>query len=116
MSIETKWDVEIEERIDELNGMKGDTKEYTAAADVLVKLMDRKIEIEKLELSAIQHEQQMKEERKARLVKNIIDTGAIVLPLAVTIWGAKASFKFEEDGTITTAVGRKFMDKLISRK
>ena len=75
--------------------------------------MDRAIEIEKLESSDSQNEKQMKEDRKSRLVKNCIDVGSIVLPLAVTIWGARASFKFEETGTITTSVGRKFMDKII---
>ena len=84
--------------------------------DSVTKLMDRAIEIEKLESSETQNEKQMEEDRKSRLVKNCIDVGSVVLPLAVTIWGAKASFKFEETGTITTSVGRKFMDKIISWK
>ena len=84
--------------------------------DNITKLMDRAIEIEKLESSETQNEKQMKEERKSRVVKTCVDVGSIVLPLAVTIWGARASFKFEETGTITTSVGRKFMDKIISWK
>ena len=61
-----------------------------------------------------QNEKQMKEEHKARLIKNLIDIGAIVLPLGVTLWGVKASLYFEDENTITTTVGRKFMDKLFN--
>ena len=113
MSMTTKLNVEIEDKLDELTNMDPSTKEYDVAVDSVTKLMDRAIEIEKLESSDSQNEKQMKEDRKSRLVKNCIDVGSIVLPLAVTIWGARASFKFEETGTITTSVGRKFMDKII---
>lgn len=116
MSMVTKLNVEIEEKFDELARLDPTTKEYSAAVDSVTKLMDRAIEIEKLESSETQNEKQMEEDRKSRLVKNCIDVGSVVLPLAVTIWGAKASFKFEETGTITTSVGRKFMDKIISWK
>ena len=116
MSMVTKLNVEIEEKFDELAKLDPTTKEYSAAVDSVTKLMDRAIEIEKLESSETQNEKQMEEDRKCRLVKNCIDVGSVVLPLAVTIWGAKASFKFEETGTITTSVGRKFMDKIISWK
>ena len=113
MSMTTKLNVEIEDKLDELANMDLSTKEYAVAVDSVTKLMDRAIEIEKLEAYDSQNEKQMKEDRKSRLVKNCIDVGSIVLPLAVTIWGARASFKFEETGTITTSVGRKFMDKII---
>ena len=116
MSMVTKLNVEIEEKFDELAKLDPTTKEYSAAVDSVTKLMDRAIEIEKLESSETQNDKQMEEDRKSRLVKNCIDVGSVVLPLAVTIWGAKASFKFEETGTITTSVGRKFMDKIISWK
>ena len=116
MSMVTKLNVEIEEKFDELAKLDPTTKEYSAAVDSVTKLMDRAIEIEKLESSETQNEKQMEEDRKSRLVKNCSDVGSVVLPLAVTIWGAKASFRFEETGTITTSVGRKFMDKIISWK
>ena len=137
MNMVTLLDVEIEELFNKLADMDPDSKEYAAVNNNLTKLMDRRIEIERLEaseaqaekqmklteaqnekqlkLTETQAENQMKEERKARIVKNIIDVGAIVLPLAVTIWGATVSFKFEESGTITTAMGRKFIDKLIKK-
>lgn len=116
MSMTTKLHVEIEDRLDNISELEPTSKEYGMAVDSVTKLMDRAIEIEKLEASEDHNEKQMKEDRKSRLTRNIIDVGAIVLPLAVTIWGARASFRFEENGTITTGIGRKFMDKLISKK
>lgn len=116
MSMETLLQVEIEEKFNNLAAMDVGSKEYASAVDSVTKLVDRAIEIEKFETSETQNKDQMKEDRKSRLVKSCIDIGSIILPLAVTIWGAKASFKFEETGTITTGVGRKFMDKLISKK
>lgn len=127
MSMKNLLTVEIEEKAADLAKLDPGTKEYGAAVDSITKLMDRVIEIEKLEsseaqaekqmeMSKAQAEKQMKEERIGRLIKNVIDVGSIVLPLAVTVWGAKASFKFEEEGTITTQAGRKFMDKLFNFK
>lgn len=115
MSMETLLQVEIEEKFNNLASMDPGSKEYANAVDSITKLMDRVIEIAKLDTSEAQSKNQAKEDRKSRLTKNCIDVGSIVLPLLVTIWGAKASFKFEETGTITTGVGRKFMDKLISK-
>lgn len=116
MNMETLLNEEIDNRFDDLGKLDASSKEYSDAVDSITKLMDRRIEIEKIETSAAQAEKQMREDRKARLTKNAIDAGSIILPLAVTIWGACVSLKFEETGTITTAVGRKFMDKLISKK
>lgn len=116
MSIETALQAEVEDKLVNLASMEAGSEEYKNAVDGITKLMDRVIEIEKLEMSENQSKAQMEENRKSRLTKNAIDIGSVVLPLVVTIWGARATFKFEENGTITTAVGRKFIDKLISRK
>lgn len=114
MSMTTKLHMEIEDRLDRASDMDPTSKEYEAVVNSVTKLMDRAIEIEKLESSESQNEKQMKEERKARLIKNLIDIGAIILPLGVTLWGVKASLCFEYENTITTTVGRKFMDKLFN--
>ena len=116
MSMTTKLNVEIEGRLDKLSKLDSGTKEYAEAVDSVTKLMDRSIEIKKLEESETRTEKQMKEERKSRIVKNLIDVGGIVLPLAVTLWGVKASLYFEDSNTVTTTVGRKFMDRMFNFK
>ena len=112
----TLLDAEIEEEFNEIAKLSPGSKEHIAAVESLTKLMDRKIEIEKLDISENHEERQIKEERKSRLVKYLIDIGLGIAPLMVTIWGAKATFKFEEEGTITTTAGRQFITGLFRKK
>lgn len=116
MSMETLLNGEIENRFEDLSELDVSSKEYSAAVDSVTKLMDRRLEIEKIEETAAQAEKQMKEDRKSRVVKSCIDVGSVVLPLAVTIWGVCISLEFEKTDTVTTSIGKKFMEKLISKK
>ena len=97
------------------------------AVDELTKLVDRAIEMDKLnidyeekvknrEFEANFKMKQMEEERKDRLVKNGIAIGGIVIPAVITIWGTIKSLRFEQDGTVTTIMGRGFINKLLPKK
>lgn len=114
---------EIEDEFQVLSEIKVGTDEYKASVDGLTKLLDRAIEIEKHEAEMKEREAertakniQVAEEQKDRVVKNYIAAGGVVLPLLVTIWGTLKSFKFEQDGTITTIMGRGFINKLLPKK
>ena len=98
-----------------------------AVVDSLAKLLDRKIEMDRVhndcvdkaatrESEQLMKQQQLEEEKKDRLIKNIISVAGIALPLLVTIWGTKVSLKFEEEGTFTTMAGRNFIGNLFRRK
>ena len=89
--------------------------------------MDKAIELEKLDIETKREaenqafEQQIKleqmhEDKKDRKVKNILTGVSIGAPLMVTIWGTLKSIKFEETGTITTIMGRGFIQKLLPKK
>lgn len=93
-----------------------DDKNYGTVSNTVGMLMDKKIELERVKSEQLFREQQLKDEKKDRLVKNIITGAGIVLPLAVTIWGTKVSLKFEEEGTFTTIMGRGFINKLLPKK
>lgn len=114
--IETLLTDEIEKLYDRLSTLSPDSKEYAAVEANLNKFMEQKLEIERLRASEIQNEKQMKEERIFRIIKHLIDIGLGILPIMVTVWGVNASFEFEKEDTITSTVGRKFMDRLFSRK
>ena len=103
------------------------TEQHKAAADTVVKFMDRAIEMEKVnndcddkteirENDRAMKQQQLDDEKKDRLIKNIISGAGIALPLIVTIWGTKVSLKFEETGSFTTIMGRGFINKLLPKK
>lgn len=118
---------EIETEFDKLSQLEVGTEQHKAAADTLVKLMDRAIELDKVEIECkdkeatreseqLLKEQQMKDEKKDRLVKNIIGAAGVVLPLIVTIWGTKVSMRFEKEDSFTTIMGRGFIQKLLPKK
>jgi hypothetical protein len=127
MKIETMLHGEIESEFEELKRMQVGSEEHKTAVESLNKLMDRAIEIDKLN---IQHEDELKrqaleqefkqkqldDENKDRTVKNILTGLGIGLPLAVTIWGTVKSLEFEKEGTITTLMGRGFFSKLLPKK
>ena len=115
-NIETLLHEEIQDGFDALSRMERGTETHKATVDEVAKLFDKAIEIEKLEIEAKEREKAREEDRKDRRVKNGIAIGGIVLPLAVTIWGTFKTLKFEEEGTITTALGRGFINKLIPKK
>lgn len=118
-AMETDFNVIAEEELG--------SEKRRAAVDELAKLMDRAIEMEKVtndyndkkeirENDRIIRTCQMSDDNRDRIVKNIISAAGIVLPLIVTIWGAKVSMQFEKEDSFTTIMGRGFIQKLIPRK
>lgn len=126
-NIETLLHEEIQDGFDALSRMERGTETHKTTVDEVAKLFDKAIEIEKLEIEAKERAKareieaslkraQMEEDRKDRRVKNGIAIGGIVIPLAVTVWGTVKTLKFEEEGTVTTMMGRGFINKLIPKK
>ena len=110
----------IMEEINKLNGeleyLEVGSKEYESKVKRLDSLMDKAIEMGKFNIEREDKMVQMDEEKKDRIVKNILNGLGIVLPLGVTIWGTVKSIKFEQEGTITTIMGRGFINKLLPKK
>lgn len=127
MEIKTILLEEIEDELNDLAGLDLGSDEYKAGVDGVAKLMDRAIEMEKIEreskdkVDERENENQYRKnqdklETRDRLIKNCIAVAGIVIPTVVTIWGTNKSLKFEEDGTITTIMGRGFINKLLPKK
>ena len=127
MGFETLLNGEIQNELENLKKMELGTENYRATVDGLAKLMDRSIELRKFQTECKNNREiqvmendirlaQMADEKKDRLVKNAIAIAGIVLPMALTIWGAKKSWKFEEEGTITSTMGRGFMSRILPKK
>ena len=127
MDIEALLKREIEDEFEVFQNMTLGTEDYKMTIDGLTKLLDRHIELKKVDYD---HEEkaknreydnqlkikQMEEDRKDRWIKNGITIASFVIPSLITIWGTKKSFEFEKTGTITTIMGRGFLNKLISKK
>lgn len=127
MAIEHLIEVEVTDRFEQLSKMDAGTEEYKATVDGVSKLLDRAIEIERVRDEAERakqtrkdeerfRQQQFESERKDRWIKNGLTATGIIVPSLITIWGTLKSLKFEEEGTITTAIGRGFINKLLPKK
>ena len=127
MELEDLLEEEVKSQLEGLKDIEMGTDEYKATVDGVVKLADRVIKIKELDYDASDKidareteiaikKQQMKEEKNDRIIRNGIAIAGIVIPTAVTIWGTIKSIKFEQEGTITTIMGRGFIQKLLPHK
>ena len=117
---------EIEDEFERLSSIDVGSEKYKVAVDGLTKLVDRQIEMEKF---IIEHEdkvnnqekendlkrKQMRNENADRIVKNVLTAISVGGGFALTVWGTYKSFKFEETGSITTIMGRGFINRLLHK-
>ena len=137
-------DEAISNELSNLETLELGSEEYKITVEGIAKLMDKKIEIEKLEHDSVEKAkdrelesskfdkemdekaksrgieekklEQIKNEKTDQLFRNGIAIANIVVPTLVTIWGTFKTLKFEETGTVTTIMGRGFVNKLIPKK
>jgi hypothetical protein len=120
----------IEYLLNKVENTEDGSEQQKALVDAIAKLEDKALEIQRIKNDAadkaatrerdlkndiIEHNlkcEQMSEERIGRWVKDILTALGIVLPICVAVWGTKVSFKFEEEGTITTIGGRSWITGL----
>ena len=125
--IETMLRDELQREFENLKDMKSGAEEHKVGVDSLTKLLDRAIEMDKLEADVQEKaenrevdvglkEKQMQEDKKDRIVKNCLTAVSLIASVGLTIWGSCKSWKFEETGTITSTAGREFMKKLFHMK
>ena len=118
---------EIESQFEGLEGIEIGSEAYRNAVDGLSKLMDREIEIsklqaereDKLESRAIEtrlKNRQLLDDKTDKIIRNGLTAAGLVVTAGLTIWGTLKTFKFEETGTITSSIARGFIQRLIPRK
>ena len=126
MSVKSMLNEELETELEELKKIEIGGDDYKAAVDGITKLADRMIELEKLnneaeernknrEVDAELKQAQLEATKKDNRVKNAISIAGILVPIGVTIWGTLKAFEFEKDGTVTTLIGKGFINKLIHK-
>ena len=123
-------DGEISTELEVLESMETNSEDYKIMVEGLTKLIDRSMELEKIENSKAQEAEKIKNEaekmkfeaEQAKTNKIFqwigygISAAGIVIPVAVTIWGTKVTLNFEKEGTVTTMMGRGFINKLLPKK
>ena len=118
---------ELEKEIKELSHMQVGTEQYKITVDGITRLSDKIIELEKLESenaakdfeNVVRTEEQelkreqLKSEKRDRVVKNVIAVGSAVLSVAVYALAFIASTNFERDGSFTTEGGKNSIRQLL---
>ena len=129
---------QISSQLEELDKLDVGSNEYKTTVDGISKLLDklnestkndydywnaqasRELEKELKEAQMKQEndmkEKQLTEDRKDHLIKNGLTAAGIISTAVLAVWGTYTSFKFEEKGTITTIMGRGFINNLIPKK
>lgn len=124
MSFKRILDEEIINELNELKKISVGTEEHKASVDALTKLMDRKIELEKLEVESKAQDlnrdietnlrlQQIESEKRDRLIKNVLTGVSTVGGLLCAGLAFIASINFEKEGTLTTEGGRSALRQLL---
>lgn len=127
MEIEQLLQDEIKDELQGLSTLELGSDKYEVTTDGIVKLMDKAIEMDKInrdqdERQANRNEdlelkyRQIEAEIRDRKVKNVITVVISGVGTVVTIWGTLKTLKFEEVGTVTTMAGRNFINNLFKRK
>ena len=123
MSLKTLLNIAIEDGFDKLEKMEVGSEEYKSTVEQLTKMSDRVIDIEKLDLEEENQKtdadlrlKQIKQEQVDKYIKHGLTAVSVLGGLILTVWGAKASWRFEETGTITSTAGRKFVNNLFFKK
>ena len=127
MKVETMLHDEILNEFEELKKLEVGSDGYRAAVDGISKLLDRAIEYDKLDAECNERSlnrgfeedyklQLAEDEKRDRRIKNGITIAGIVIPSVITICGTIKSLNFEKEGTVTTIMGRGFINKLLPKK
>lgn len=125
-NIKTMLDTEIQGEFSELANIEVGTEPYKIAVNGVTQLLDRQIELKKIEIErdekaeALEMEmrlksQQMRDDRADRIVKHVMSLITIGASIGLTVWGTRTAIKFEETGTISTTVGRLFFNKIVPK-
>lgn len=118
---------ELKGGLEEIKELNCGSKEYGECVKNISALADRLIQIEKFEIEredkllSSEKELEVKKSeasnnKKIKFVDSAIALAGILVPSLITIWGTKVSLDFEKEGTVTTVIGRGFLQKLLPRK
>lgn len=131
-NIEELLDEEIKSQIDALKDCEIGKGDYEETVNGISKLIDKSIELKKLEISVDENArkatverdnrmfderiklQELEADKKDRKIRNWLTGAGIGIPVAVTIWANIYNWKKELGATMTFSGGRKAMDSLLT--
>lgn len=108
-------DQQITTELKELGNIT-DQKEFDERVRYISVMIDKSIDLEGMEDKKKAEKNKTIIDILDKIVGYTVDVAGIVLPLLVTIWGTKVTLEFEQEGSVTTIIGKGFFNKLLSKK
>lgn len=122
MNYEVELNEVIAGQIKEMDRLEVGSEQYKIAVDGVCKLIDKSVEIRKVRISKLERADEREDklvqyygDKKERRIQMFINIGGIIIPVIVTVWGTFKTFQFEKEGTVTTILGRKFVQNLFKK-
>lgn len=104
---------EFKTQLENLGKTDVGSDEYKVATDGVTKVADRIIEIEKIENEQALKAQQVKDDKRDKIIRNVIEGTKVVGGFGLAAWAFVASMNFEKEGTLTTQGGRSAINQLL---
>jgi hypothetical protein len=118
---------EVESELKVLSTTDVGSDKYKATVDHIVKLTDKVIDMEKLELESEKASEQLnansdlkwqeiEANSKDRKTQNRIAIAGLIVNSALIVWGTLKTFKFDNTSTVTSTLGRDILRRFVPRK
>lgn len=118
---------EVESELKVLSTTDVGSDKYKATVDHIVKLTDKVIDMEKLEIESEKASEQLnansdlkwqeiEANSKDRKTQNRIAIAGLIVNSALIVWGTLKTFKFDNTSTVTSTLGRDILRRFIPRK
>lgn len=127
MNIERKLSEEFESQMEGLHKIELGTDAYKVTVDGVTKIADRIIELKKIEVEREEKSvdrdveeslktQEMKELKKDRIVRNVIEGAKVVVPVVGAFAMGIISMKWEKVDTLTSSAGKASLREILRFK
>ena len=118
---------EVESELKVLSTTDVGSDKYKATVDHIVKLTDKVIDMEKLEIESEKASEQLNSNSdlkwqeieansKDRKTQNRIAIAGLIVNSALIVWGTLKTFKFDNTSTVTSTLGRDILRRFVPRK
>lgn len=115
-NIERLYEYRIAEEMEEMGKEKIGTDERKACVDDVTKMTDRLIELRKLNAERENKTEQLKADKKDRLVKNCLTAASIAVPVAGAFVMGVMSMNFQRTDSFFTEAGNGAVRSLLKFK
>ena len=102
---------ELQEEFSIIRTVEPGKDEHKVIADSICKLVEKQIEIDKLESDKAAERKKLISENIDKAVKNLLTAASIGSGIALTIWGTKVTLEFDKTGNIVTSIAGKIFTK-----